>query len=171
MTYDILRDFSNAFRRRKEGKISVEKLVAEIEKRIQDDDIYALPIMDEHLNTYQDDKLCRLIYQYMVVRSFSYRSQMGVSVKVLAQICGRSYIETYAAVRKIEIYGAIEQELVSNSERKKVETDRYRLSHDLSYLWESFLPWNSFRDKDKGKLAEQMEYMIYRMWRNNQTKC
>lgn len=165
MTYEILRNMAITFRKRKEGKISVEELVEDIEQHVQDCSIYDLPVMTEQLDCYQDNKLCRLIYQYMVVRSFNSHTQMGVSIKVLAEICGASYLETYAAVHRIELYGAIEQEYVINGERKKVGTDRYRLSQDLSFLWESFMPWDEFWDKEKRDDARRMEFMIYQSWR------
>lgn len=165
MTSGILQDLATAFRKRKERMISAAELVSEIEDRILAYSDYDLPIISEHLDTYQDNRLCRLIYQYMVVRSFNSHSRIGVSVKVLSQICGASILETYAAVHGIELYGAIIQEYVINNERKKVETDRFMLSQDISFLWESFTQMETIRDIDQRKVAEQMEYMIYHTWR------
>lgn len=165
MTSDLLQDLVAAFQKRKDRMISAAELVSEIEDRILAYSDYDLPIISEHLDTYQDNRLCRLIYQYMVARSYRSRTQIGVSVKVLSQICGASILETYAAVHRIELSGAIMQEYVINGERKKVETDRFMLSQDISFLWESYLTWGNFPNKDKGNIAEHLDFMIYQNWR------
>lgn len=157
------------FRKRRCGKISAEELMDLMNERIEHCRVYNLPLLNEQLDVYQDDPICRLIYQYMVAKSCHRYAARDVYVTVLAQLCGKSYAETLAACKRIESDGAIVQVPYKRKPRKK-ERDRFRLAWDLSHYWDTFLSWESLHDPKTGKIAMKIEETIYSRWRQGMGK-
>lgn len=154
------------FRKRRCGKISAEELMKMMDDNIEYARIYNLPLLNEQLDVYQDDPICRLIYQYMVAKSCHRYAARDVYVTVLAQLCGKSYAETLAACRRLESDGAIVQVPYKRKPRKK-ERDRFRLAWDLSHYWDTFLSWESLHDPKTEKIAMKIEEAIYLKWRQD----